>query len=133
MQSSKVLSGFKKLVPSNCTVLRSGNLMDIQSEQLVVGDIVILTAGSRVPADIRLSYSNALKIDRSMLTGESEPVSTTTVPAASNTVMLESTNIAFMGTSVVQGEGRGIVIAIGQQNQVSLQTVYYSNMHYLHK
>ena len=133
--SLQILASFDILIPSNCTVIRDNIIQVIDPTQLVLGDLVILNTGERIPADIRIIESNELKVDKSTLTGESEPLLLTsnahsiisiTSQSATNSneneelnSLLMSNNIAFMGTNVINGTGRGFVIAIGNNNQLS--------------
>lgn len=74
MQATKILAGFSNLVPANCVVIRDGAYKEVPASKLVVGDCVVLQTGNRVPADIRVASSAGMKIDKSMLTGETEPM-----------------------------------------------------------
>lgn len=119
MSATRILNSFKDLVPTMCMVIREGKPMMLHASELVVGDLIVLAAGSNIPADTRLVEVNGLKVDKSMFTGESEPIKMTIEPIQDETVsFLSASNIAFMGTSVVEGEGKGIVIATGVNNEV---------------
>jgi Ca2+-transporting ATPase len=98
-------------------VLRGGSWGVVPGEAMAVGDIVELAPGSYVNADCRILQAAHLKIDESLLTGESTPVEKTAGAIADNkaTHIFERRNMAFMGTLVVGGEGRGVVVAIGNQ------------------
>ena len=72
--STSAVRVFKELLPPNCIVIRDGQSTVISSTQLVVGDLVQLESGTRVPADIRIISSSSLKLDKSLLTGENQPV-----------------------------------------------------------
>ena len=100
------------LLPSDAHVLRDGSFVKIPSTNLVAGDIVKITIGAKVPADMRiLSSSGDLRFDRSVLTGEAEEVEGAVECTDQN--FLESRNIAFMGTMVVNGNATGIVVLTG--------------------
>eukprot|EP01042_Synura_sphagnicola_P000588 gene588-637_t len=114
-----VLSSFAALIPPDCVVVRDGKPTKISASELVVGDIVNLETGLRVPSDMRILSCSNLKIDKSMLTGESEPVRLTDEKVDAAVSMLEAPNMAFMGCNVVEGEGVGIVLATGPKNQLS--------------
>lgn len=113
------------LLPSECVVLRNGHISKIASNQLVVGDIVLVNLGNKVPADIRLLHvSNDLKFDRAVLTGESDAIEGTVDFTADS--FLETNNIALMGTHVVNGNGIGVVVLTGKYTVgafVSLQSI----------
>lgn len=76
-QSERIMESFKKMLPSLVRVRRDGTVSEIESKELVPGDIMLLYEGDKIPADGRLIASNDLKVDLSSLTGESEPVSVT--------------------------------------------------------
>ena len=114
-----VLSGFTEMVPEDCLVIRGGVTVKVEASMLTVGDIVMLQTGKRVPADLRLISTTGLKLDKSMLTGEFEPSRASAAPGDASVSYLEATNIAFMGCNVVEGEGSGMVIAVGSNNQLA--------------
>lgn len=84
----------------------------------MVGDVVQLQVGCTVPADMRVAQSNGMKVDKSMLTGEAEPMKAIADPVADTMSFLESPNVLFMGCNIVDGGGVGIVVATGADNQV---------------
>jgi sodium/potassium-transporting ATPase subunit alpha len=110
-QSSSIMNSFRNLLPMYCTVLRSGRETKVPVENLVVGDIVHVSAGDKVPADIRIIKSIGFKVDNSSLTGESDPQLCTTECTDSNP--LESHNLAFYGTLAMDGTAYGAVIKTG--------------------
>lgn len=105
------MESFKKMVPKFATVIRDGMAKSIPSEFIVVGDIIQVQAGALVPADLRVIESNGMKVDNSSITGESDPLLRTAKATDKNP--LESENVAFYGTNVVEGSGKGLVIACG--------------------
>lgn len=113
VQSSKIVENFKNLAPQFAMVYRKGEKMNIHCEELVVGDIVELKAGDVIPADMRLIITRGLKVDNSPLTGESEPRVRTIDYTNENP--LETRNLVFYSTSVVEGMARGVVIATGDR------------------
>lgn len=100
------------------TVRRKGNRQDVDSSQLVPGDIILLEAGGIVPADLRLLKSTRLQIDESLLTGESVPSRKTTAIVKEDAPPADRDNMAFMGTAVVVGSGIGVVAATGYATQM---------------
>ena len=96
------------MMPSSATVIRNGIEKKIYAEELVVGDLVILSYGTKVPADIRLIETHDLKFDKSMLTGESESIDSNV--DCTSEMYTESKNIAFMTTLITNGQGKGIVV-----------------------
>ena len=117
--TSMVLSSFANLIPPDCIVLRDGKSMKIPAARLVIGDIVTLQTGIRIPADMRIISCSGLKVDKSLLTGESEPVKLNAEKVDAGVSMLEASNMAFMGCNVVEGDGVGIVRAVGGKNQLA--------------
>lgn len=100
------------MIPAESLVLREGQQKRVPAAELVVGDIVYLSLGNKCPADFRIiQCSGDLKFDRSVLTGESEPISGTTENTDPN--FMESRNIGMQGTHVVSGNGIGLVIQTG--------------------
>jgi len=116
--STIVSSAFKTLVPQNCLVIRDGKTQSISPIDLVVGDLIVLETGMRVPSDFRVISASDLKIDKSMLTGENIPVKLFPNPLDSSVPLLQANNVGFMGCNVVEGEGMGVVIATGKKNQL---------------
>ena len=116
-KSSAIMSGFKNMIPPVTIVIRNGKDKEIESSEIVPGDIVMLKAGSKIPADIRIIESNYLKVDNSSLTGESEPQERT-IECSNEKAPLETKNLAFFGTSVHQGTGKGIVITTGDKTVI---------------
>lgn len=112
-KSSKIMDSFKKMLPEQAVVLRDGKKSFLPAQNLVVGDIVFLETGQRVSADVRIIKSNGLKVDNSSLTGESEPLSR--LPDCTHNNPLETKNLAFFSTFVVEGSGTGMVIRTGDQ------------------
>lgn len=110
-KSSKIMESFKKLVPQYALVIRGGQKLNVKAEELVIGDIVEVKSGDRIPADIRLISCHGLKVDNSSLTGESEPQSR--LPDCTSENPLETKNLAFFSTSAVEGTCRGLVIQTG--------------------
>ena len=98
-------------------VLRDGKIEEIDSENIVVGDIIELESGNKVPADLRLIDVKNLSIDESVLTGESKPKNKLDITLPKETELAERDNIAFAGSIVTKGRGRGVVIATGQYTE----------------
>jgi sodium/potassium-transporting ATPase subunit alpha len=97
------------MIPAETLVLRDGAQKRIPAQELVVGDIIFVNLGNKCPADFRIiQCSGDLKFDRSVLTGESEPISATVDATDPN--FMETRNIGMQGTHVVSGNGVGVVI-----------------------
>ncbi|XP_049736914.1 sodium/potassium-transporting ATPase subunit alpha-2 isoform X2 [Elephas maximus indicus] len=112
-KSSKIMDSFKNMVPQQALVVREGEKIQINAEEVVVGDLVEVKGGDRVPADLRIISSHGCKVDNSSLTGESEPQ--TRSPEFTHENPLETRNICFFSTNCVEGTARGIVIATGDR------------------
>jgi len=110
-KSSKIMDSFKNLIPQQALVIRNGEKASILAETLVVGDIVEVKGGDRIPADLRIIHASGMKVDNSSLTGESEPQ--TRGPECTNENPIETKNIAFFSTNCVEGSARGIVVNVG--------------------
>lgn len=118
-RAETALAALKKLSSPTSTVLRDGKLHIIPSSELVCGDILQLSAGVQVGADIRLIMSNVLQIDESSLTGESEPIEKDATAIITEDVPLgDQLNMVFSGTNVLNGTGQGIVVATGMSSQM---------------
>lgn len=113
IRAEKTLEKLKSLLKPKAKVLRNKELIEISAENLVPGDIVLIEEGDILPADIRFFEVENLKIDESILTGESLPVEKDIKPLDENTPIPERKNIGFMGSYVVEGKGKGIVFATG--------------------
>ncbi|BGP31880.1 hypothetical protein JCM10296v2_003658 [Rhodotorula toruloides] len=110
--AQKVMDSIMSLLPENAVVLRDGQPREIPSSDLVVGDVVLLSTGQKVPADMRIiKASNDLKFDRAVLTGESEEVAGTVTTDEQN--FLEARNIALLGTHVCNGAATAVVVLTG--------------------
>ncbi|KAI4594284.1 ATPase Na K transporting alpha [Pestalotiopsis sp. 9143b] len=113
--TSRTMKSIVDLLPSETRVLREGKMVRLPATELVAGDIVQLSMGNKVPADLRLlDHSGDIRFDRSMLTGEPEEIEGAINGTDPN--FLESRNIALMGTMVVNGSGTGIVVLTGNRS-----------------
>ncbi|XP_078512737.1 sodium/potassium-transporting ATPase subunit alpha-1-like isoform X3 [Lissotriton helveticus] len=112
-KSSKIMESFKNMVPQQALVIRNGEKQTINAEGVVVGDLVEVKGGDRIPADLRIISASGCKVDNSSLTGESEPQIRS--PDFTNENPLETRNIAFFSTNCVEGTARGIVIHTGDR------------------
>ena len=121
LQESKAegaIASLAKVVTTQASVLRDRQILEIPSRELVPGDVVMLTSGDKVPADLRLVKSRSLQIDESGLTGESVPVDKSADVISSEAVLAERTNMAYAGSFVSFGQGCGIVVATGKATEV---------------
>lgn len=111
-KSSKLMEVLKQVLPTQCVVLREGRETSVPAEELVEGDVVTIHSGFKVPADICVLRCNEVKVDNSLLTGESEPQHLRGEKTSDNP--FETQNLAFYATMVVEGQFKGIVIATAQ-------------------
>ena len=112
-RSNRAASKLKDLVATTCTVLRDGKDVSLPIKDVTIGDIIILSAGSMIPADLRLIESKDLYVGQSSLTGESDAVNKnveTSVTIEDLDSIADLDNICFMGTSVISGNAKGVVI-----------------------
>ncbi|MGW9125969.1 calcium-translocating P-type ATPase, SERCA-type [Paenibacillus chitinolyticus] len=118
-RAERSLRALKELSAPGAKVMRGGELQTIPARDLVPGDIILLESGDRVPADIRLIEANSFYVEESALTGESVPVGKTVDPLSSDTVTIgDQRNLAFMGTMVTRGTGKGAVVRIGMETEM---------------
>ncbi|VDO20454.1 unnamed protein product [Haemonchus placei] len=113
-KARKVLKSFTKLLPSKAIVIRDCEEKEINTEDIVVGDLVVIRSGSRIPADIRILQTNCLTIEVSEVTGQKTPVECTAEAAAAYVSVFDSRNVAFKGSYCTEGDGLGIVIRTGK-------------------
>ena len=119
VKAEQGVRSLKKMVQAKARALRDRREKEIPGSQLVPGDVVYLAAGMRVPADLRLIHELDLRIDESMLTGESLPSDKKTEKLIEqNLTPGDMKNIAFMGTTVVYGRGRGVVVETGRRTVI---------------
>jgi Ca2+-transporting ATPase len=118
-RAEKALSALKKLAAPLARVRREGHTQTIPARELVVGDVVLLEAGDFVPADLRLVETVNLRIEEAALTGESAPIEKdANAIIQADAPLGDHLNMAYMGTLVAHGRGRGIVIAVGMQTEM---------------
>jgi len=118
-KAEEAIDALKEMSTPNARVRRGDQVLTVPSNQLVVGDIILLEAGDVVPADLRLIESANLKIEESALTGESVPVDKTIAPINEDKVGIgDRTNMAFMNSNITYGRGVGVVVATGMQTEV---------------
>lgn len=115
--AQKEIDALKSMLRPTAKVIRSGKEQVVDAKTIVPGDIVLLEIGDRIPADMRLIACSNLKVDESALTGESAPVSKTTALLPPDTPLAQRENMAWMGTTVVNGWGKGVVVATGMQTE----------------
>ncbi|PAV76068.1 hypothetical protein WR25_14373 [Diploscapter pachys] len=117
-KSGIIMDSFKDMLPTTALVIRDGEKQQVRAEDLVVGDIIEVRGGDRIPADIRITSACGFKDDNSSLTGESEPQLRS--PICTNELPFETKNIAFFSTHAVEGTAKGIVIYTGDSTVSSV-------------
>ncbi|MFZ2658367.1 MAG: HAD-IC family P-type ATPase, partial [Victivallales bacterium] len=118
-KAERAIAALKKLSSPLVKVLRNGKIEEISSRLLVPGDIIIIETGNIIPADSRIIESINLRIQESILTGESHPVDKTeSVLPGAEIPIPERLNIAYMGTTVTMGRGKAIVFATGMKTEL---------------
>ncbi len=121
IQESKALKEIDALsrsMTAQATVIRSGKKEQVLSTEIVPGDIVIISSGDKVPADLRLFSVRNLRLNESALTGESAPVEKRTGVVKADAVLADRNNMAYASTLVAYGQAKGVVTAIGDNTQV---------------
>ncbi len=116
-RSERALEALKKMAALTATALRGGAETEIPARELVPGDIAVLSVGDKIPADIRLTEAVNLRIDEAQLTGESVPSEKSVDPVPQGTPLAERFCLAYAGTVVSYGRGRGVVFSTGQETQ----------------
>jgi len=116
-RAESALAALARSVVSEVTVLRGGCKQRLSSTELVPGDVVLLAAGDKVPADLRLFRSRDLQAIEAALTGESAAVAKSGDPLPENTLLAERCNMAYAGTVMISGQGAGVVVAIGDHTE----------------
>ncbi|HBC87226.1 MAG TPA: carbonate dehydratase [Lentisphaeria bacterium] len=114
----KALEALSRSMTAQTTVLRNGRKEQIPSTELVPGDIVVVSSGDKVTADIRLVNIRDLQVNESALTGESVAVEKKTGSLNEDTVLADRINMAYASTFVTYGQGHGIVVATGDSTEV---------------
>ncbi len=117
-KAERAMEALKRLASPTARVLRHGVLREVPAGDLVPGDIILLNAGDRVPADARVIESISLKIDESSLTGESIPISKSIDAIERESPISERRNMAWLGTVVTYGRGKAVVVSTGMQTEM---------------
>ena len=121
-KAEKAIEALQKMSAATCRVLREGQILRVKTEELVVGDVVLLEAGDAVPADGRILESASLQIEEAALTGESVPVSKVIdilhLGEAKEISLGDRKNMVYMGSTVVYGRGKAVITATGMQTEM---------------
>lgn len=117
-KAERALESVRGMLSRKAVVRRAGQRREISAEKLVPGDIVLLNAGDRVPADLRLLKSKSLEIQEAALTGESAAVEKHSEPVEADAELGDRASMAYSGTVVTSGQGTGVVVAIGEATEI---------------
>jgi len=116
--AEKSLSSIRNMLASDARVIREGVHETIPTTEIVPGDIIVLRAGDRIPADMRVIEAHNLRVEEAILTGESTVVDKHIQPLTGELTLGDRTNLLFSGTTVSAGGGMGVVIATGQETEL---------------
>ena len=117
-QAGKTIQGLLQLMPENATVMRDGKQKTIPAADLVPGDYVLLQAGDKVSADMRLTFVKNMQCNESVLTGESLPIEKNTDIIAANTGIADRKNMVYSGTLITSGKAEGVVVLTGIKTEI---------------
>jgi Ca2+-transporting ATPase len=121
-KAEKAIEALQEIAAATSKVIRDGKTVDVRSEDLVVGDVIVLEAGDSVPADCRIIQSASMKIEEAALTGESVPVDksveTLEVGESDDVPLGDRKNMCYMGSNVVYGHGKAVVVATGMDTEM---------------
>lgn len=117
-KAEKAMDAIRHMLAPHANVIRDGGRLSIQGEHLVPGDIVLIEAGDKIPADLRLITAHGITVQEAILTGESVPVEKNTEPVAEGAPLGDRTCLVFSGTLMTSGQGRGVVVATGASTEI---------------
>jgi len=118
-KAENAIAALQEIAAATSKVLRDGKQLTVRSEELVVGDVIVLEAGDAVPADARILECASMKIEEAALTGESVPVDKQVAALTGNEVPLgDRKNMVYMGSTVVYGRGLAVITATGMQTEM---------------
>lgn len=121
-KAEKAIEALQEIAAATSKVIRDGKVIDVRSEDIVIGDIVVLEAGDSVPADCRIVECASMKIEESALTGESVPVTKTDdiidTLGSDDVPLGDRKNMCYLGSSVAYGRGKAVVVAIGMDTEM---------------
>lgn len=117
-KAEAALAAIRDMISPMASVMRDGVRVSVPASEVVPGDLLLLEAGDRVTADVRLTSVSNLRVDEAVLTGESVPVTKSVAPVAADATVGDRTSLAFSGTLVTGGQGAGIVVATGMASEL---------------
>jgi magnesium-transporting ATPase (P-type) len=117
-RAEQALAAIRQMIDPHASLIRDGRRITVPAEDIVPGDYVVLEAGDRVPADLRLVRARNLRVDEAILTGESVAVEKATDPVEADASLGDRFSAAFSGTFVAAGHGAGVAVATGAQTEL---------------
>jgi magnesium-transporting ATPase (P-type) len=117
-RAEQAMDAIRQMLAPKSSVLRDGERRSIDSALVVPGDIVLLEAGEKAPADVRLLEASGLRVEEAILTGESVPVDKRTTAVSATASIGDRSGMAFSGTLIAAGTGRGVVVATGSATEI---------------
>ena len=117
-RAEQAMEAIRQMIAPRTPVLRDGTRRSIDSAEAVPGDIVLLEAGDKIPADLRLIEAAGLRVEEAILTGESVPVEKSPEPVVADAPLGDRSCMAFSGTLVAGGAGRGVIVATGVETEI---------------
>ncbi|HSH07653.1 MAG TPA: cation-transporting P-type ATPase [Burkholderiales bacterium] len=117
-RAEQALDAIRSMLSPTAMVLRAGRKRSLPAADIVPGDVVMLTAGDKVPADLRLLEVHTLRVEEAALTGESEPVDKSVAPVAAEAVIGDRRSMAYSGTLVTYGQGVGVAVGTGAATEI---------------
>lgn len=117
-KASQSMKALREMDRMESTVIRKGRRIDIDSEEVVPGDILYLEPGDIIPADARVVSSSEMKLDEAPLTGESVPVDKSKEIIPENTPLAERKNMVYKGTAMTNGKGKAVVVSTGMKTKI---------------
>ncbi len=117
-RAEDAMSAIRSMLAPHASVMRAGARISVDAAELVPGDVVLLEAGDKVPADLRLLAAKGLRVQEAILTGESVAVEKATAPVAADAALGDRSSMAFSGTIIAAGTGRGVVVGTGAATEI---------------
>ncbi|MDO9533795.1 MAG: HAD-IC family P-type ATPase [Bacillota bacterium] len=117
-KAEKALESIRHMLSLHAAVFRDGKRKDLEAENLVPGDIVFLSSGDKIPADVRILQANSFKVEEAALTGESEAVTKNPAPVSEDATLGDRRCMAYSGTTVRYGNATGVVVATGSSTEL---------------
>ncbi|MDC7677502.1 cation-transporting P-type ATPase [Asticcacaulis machinosus] len=130
-RAAQAMSAIRTMLAPKAAIIRDGHRITVDGEALVPGDIVLLEAGDKVPADLRLIVSHSLSAQEAVLTGESVPVEKTIQPVAADAPLGDRRGMLFSGTIITAGQGQGLVVETGSHTEIGRISGMLSNVTHL--